>query len=56
MKLNPYEKSNKYHNLTGKLFCALKLNILVQLKSVDGLDKDLTFRQHDAQLNIIFIF
>lgn len=46
----------QYCNLIGKVFCVLKLNILVQLKAVDGLDEDLTFRQHHAQLNIILIF
>lgn len=56
MKLNLYEKSNKSCNLERKLFCVLKLNILVLLKSVDGMDEDLTFRLDHAQLNISLIF
>lgn len=56
MTLSLYEKPNKYCNLTGKLFCVLKPNMLVQLKAVDGLDKDLILGQHHAQLNIILRF
>lgn len=42
MKLNLYEQTAKDCNLTGKLFHILKVNILVQLKAVAGLDGDLT--------------
>lgn len=44
MKLNLYEKSKKYCNLTGKLFCVLKANTVLQLNPLDGVDEDLTFR------------
>lgn len=56
MKLNPYEQSAKDCNLTGKLFYVSKVNILVQLKAVEGLDEELTFVCHHTQLNnILFL-